>query len=305
MKVKSKGLISIIVVVVMFFILFMVMGIYAINSLRSGDSDDGFSGGGSSKSYISVVDVKGVILESREVIKLLLKAEKDEKSKAIIMRIESPGGAVGPTQEIYEEIRRIDKKKPVYASFGSIAASGGYYIGAATRKIFASPGSLTGSIGVIMQFMDLSKLYEWAMVKPTTVKGGRFKDLGNPARGLTEEEKIVMNELIDGVHHQFRMDILRVRAKKIKGDITLHTQGQIFSGSAAKKIGLVDELAGLWQAGRLIHKELELKGEFKLKFMKRKKSFSFGKILDNLDESVSQVKQQMILNQVPMLLFNP
>src|SRR5690606_11778859 len=161
--------------------------------------------------------------------------------KAILMRIESPGGAVGPTQEIYEEIRRIDsaydpkvkgeqKGKPVYASIGSIAASGGYYISAATRKIFANAGSLTGSIGVIMQFVDASELIEWAKVRPEIIKAGRYKDFGGPNRALTVQERELLEKTLSSVHEQFRKDILAIRQDRIQGDLNELSQGQIFSG---------------------------------------------------------------------------
>lgn len=302
-KSGSKGLFAILFLIFAFFILFIVFGIFALKTLTSDKDLNGTFATGPKNASIGVIEVSGIILTSNDTIKLLIQAEKDETIKAIIVRIDSPGGAVGPTQEIYEEIRRIDKIKPVYASFGSIAASGGYYIGAGARQIYANAGTLTGSIGVIMQFMDISKLYEFAKIKPTIVKGGVYKDIGNPARGLTPEEMALMKELIDSVHSQFRRDIIKGRGDRLKGDITLHTQGQIFSGESAQQIGLVDHLGGLWSAGRAIHKDMKLPGEFDLKFFKTKKDFSFSEILNNVEESVTQLKDRVILNRVPLLLY--
>jgi protease-4 len=260
----------------------------------------------SNKAHIGVITVEGVIMDSKDTIEMLQNAEEDKQLQAIILRIDSPGGAVGPTQEIYEEIQRIDKKKPIYASFGSIAASGGYYIGAATRKIWANPGTLTGSIGVIMEFMDLSKLYEFAKVSPQTVKAGRYKDAGNPARALTPEEKDMMDKLIAGVHKQFIGDIMKRRAGKIKGDITELAQGQIFSGESAMEAGLVDSMGSLWTAGRAIHTDLKIKDEFALKFIDKKKKMGLFDLVGSLEESVSKLNFNSLAemaNTKPRLMF--
>ena len=295
---KNKAVLGILIVVFLSFVLLMIFASYTMKNLKSeGSSFD--VGGFGDKGSIAVVEVNGVIMESKNLVELIHKAEKDKDTKAIIVRINSPGGAVGPTQEVYEEIRRIDqeyvdskgeKGKPVYASFGTIAASGGYYLGAATRRIYSNPGTITGSIGVIMQFMDLSKLYDWAMLNQQTIKSGLYKDVGQPNRPLTEEEKSLLNGVIGGVHEQFRNDILRTRKEKIKGDLNELSQGQIFSGEQAFKLGLVDELGSLWQAGRKIHEELELKGEFGFKFIEKKKKRGLWALMDNLDEAVTSVK---------------
>ena len=259
----------------------------------------------SNNAHIGVITIDGVIMDSKGTVELLQAAEEDKQIQAIILRIDSPGGAVGPTQEIYEEIQRIDKKKPIYASFGSIAASGGYYIGAATRKIWANPGTLTGSIGVIMEFMDLSKLYEFAKVSPQTVKAGRYKDAGNPSRSLTPEESDMMNKLLAGVHKQFIGDILKRRSGKIKGDITELAQGQIFSGESAMEVGLVDAMGSLWTAGRAIHTEMKMKDDFALKFIEKKKKLGLFDLMGSLEESISKLDFNSLaqMNQHPRLMF--
>ncbi len=254
---------------------------------------------------IGVVDIQGPIFESRKTIEKLHQASQENSLSAIIVRIDSPGGAVGPVQEIYEEILRIDKQKPVYASFGTIAASGGYYIGAATRKIFANSGTLTGSIGVIFQFANLSKLYEWAKISLKTVKAGRYKDIGNPSREMTVEELQLLQSTTDQVHGQFKRDILARRKDKIKGDMNEYAQGQIFSGEEALKIGLVDDIAGLWEAGRRIHQELKLKGEMELLFIKDKKPFKMMDFLQTLEEASSSLKGFLKLQNTPSFLYQP
>ena len=192
---RSKGIIGIFILIFVLFIVFLIFAFHTISTLRnSGDFTDKFS---EENAAIAVVEVEGVIMDSAETVKKLLKAEEDKKVKAIILRVNSPGGAVAPTQEIYEEIRRIDEKKPIYASFGTVAASGGYYIGAACRRIYANAGAMTGSIGVIMNFYDLSEVYKWAKVKSEIVKAGKYKDIGNNARNMTQEERALLNDMIE------------------------------------------------------------------------------------------------------------
>ncbi len=284
-------------------VMFISMLIFAFLLLRnfSPKMSEGLSV--NSESQVGVVEVSGAIMESKKVIKKLLKAEEDDSVKAIIVRIDSPGGAVGPTQEIYDEIVRIDSLKPVYASFGSVAASGGYYIGAAARKIYANKGTITGSIGVIMQFADLSKIYEFLKFKPEIIKSGIYKDIGSPNRPMTDKEKKLLNTTISKVHDQFRQDILSRREGKIKGDLLNISQGQIFSGQEALENGLVDGLGGLWGLSKDIHEELELDGNFrKLKFIKLKKDFSISTIMENL-ENPSEYAQGFIYNLLkPMFL---
>lgn len=304
---RSKGIVGIFILITSLFVIFLIFAFYTVSNLQSASKSSVSVDG--KNAPIAVVDVEGVIMDSKDTIKKLLIAEKDEGIKAIILRVNSPGGAVGPTQEIYEEVRRIDQEiKPIYASFGTVAASGGYYVGAATRKIYTNAGALTGSIGVIMNFFDLSELYKWAKVSPEVVKAGKYKDIGSAARKMTNQERGLLNEMIESVHGQFIMDIFKVREKKIKGGLDglkEYAQGQIFSGQGALKRGLVDEIAGLWEAGRRIHKELELKESFGLKFIKLKKDVSFFDIVRGLEESVENLNFKARTELIPLLLYKP
>tara|TARA_Y100000768_G_scaffold388778_1_gene387090 strand:- start:13863 stop:14783 length:921 start_codon:yes stop_codon:yes gene_type:complete len=300
---RSKGIVGIFILITVLFLIFLIFAFYTVSTLK--DSQGLSESLNAKNAPIAVIEVEGVIMESRKTVEKLIKAEKDDKIKAIIVRVNSPGGAVGPTQEIYEEIRRIDKEKPVYASFGTVAASGGYYIGAACRKIYSPAGALTGSIGVIMNFTNLEKLYEWAKIKPEVIKAGKYKDIGSPARSMTKEERLLLTELIEDTHEQFIMDIFKVREQKLVEGIEglrKYAQGQIFSGQGAKERGLVDEIAGLWQAGRLIHQELELKEEFGFKFIKLKKESQLMEILGGLEESVQDLGYFLKADSVPLLL---
>lgn len=307
---RSRSLTGLFILIFSLFIVFLIFAFFTIKSLK--ENSDSFENyvDLSENAQIAVIEISGPIMESKKIIRDLLTAEKDKSIKAIILRIDSPGGAVGPTQEIYEEVRRIDgdkeEGKPIFASFGTVAASGGYYIGAAARKIYTNAGTLTGSIGVIMQFMDLSRLYEFAKVNQQNVKAGIYKDQGDPSRALTEQETKMLKEMIDGVHKQFMDDIMKVRKDKIKGDIVQHAQGQIYSGEEAVKIGLADEIAGLWAAGRKIHQELGLKGKFGgMRFVKRKKNFSLTDFFENVEESIASIKHNVVASKMPTFMYAP
>lgn len=286
---RSKGIVSIFIVVTALFFVFLFFAFFSISQIKDIGSSEGVLE--SASAAIAVVPIEEPIMESKKIVEMLLAAEKSKTVKAIILRIDSPGGAVAPTQEIYEEVRRIDKSKPVYASFGNVAASGGYYIGAGARKIYANAGTLTGSIGVIMQMSDLSEIYKFLKYRTETIKAGRYKDIGNPGRAMTDEERDFLQKMVKGTHAQFITDIMNVRKDKIKGEITELAQGQIFHGQEAKEFGLVDEIAGLWEAGRRIHKELELPGEFSLRFMKpAKKKFDFSDFLEESGAFMNSVR---------------
>jgi protease-4 len=309
-KDKSKAIVGIFLLMTVLFLVFIVFAFYTVSSLKgSANLEKDFSIE-SETAPIAIVEIEGVIMESEKAVKKLMIAENDKNVKAILLRINSPGGAVGPTQEIYEEVRRIDAIKPVYASFGSVAASGGYYIGAATRKIFANAGALTGSIGVIMQFMDLSKLYEFAKVAPETIKAGKYKDVGSPARQMTAEERMLLNGMITKVHEQFIQDIHKVRGEKIIGGmegLREAAQGQIFSGEGAHERGLVDEIAGMWQAVRSIQDELKIKDDKSVKFIKIKKKMSFMEFIEGMEESLQDITHKIkgSSNMAPLFLYHP
>ncbi|MGE3610529.1 MAG: signal peptide peptidase SppA [Bacteriovoracaceae bacterium] len=301
---RSKGIVGIFILVTVLFFIFLMFAFFTVSKLKDTSSLGDSLLDASKHSEIAVIPIEDEIKESKKIVEMLLAAEEDKTVKAIILRIDSPGGAVAPTQEIYEEVRRIDKIKPVFASFGSVAASGGYYIGAACRKIYANAGTLTGSIGVIMQMADLSELAKFAKIKPETIKAGRYKDIGNPARSLTEEERMFLNDLLAGTHTQFKNDILAVRKNRLKKDISELAQGQIFHGYEAKELGLVDEVASLWQAGRMIHKEMKLKGKFALRYMKpAKKKFNLSDFLQETEDTLSSVKDMVKAKSSPAYLF--
>ncbi|MFN3535793.1 MAG: signal peptide peptidase SppA, partial [Desulfatiglandales bacterium] len=155
------------------------------------------------KEKVGVLTLEGAIMDSRQIIEELSEMVRDKSVKAIVLRVDSPGGSVGPSQEIYKEVLRAREKKPVVVSMGGLAASGGYYVASAASKIVASPGTVTGSIGVITQFVNLEGLMSKIGVQLEVVKMGEYKDMGSPHRALTEKEREMISTLIQDIHQQF------------------------------------------------------------------------------------------------------
>lgn len=216
-----------------------------------------------SSNRIGVVDIKGVIAEPQPVIHELDEFSKDNSIRAIIVRINSPGGGVAAAQEIYDTLVRIRKKKVVVVSMGTVAASGGYYIACGANKIVAEPGTITGSIGVIMEFFDVGNLLKWAKVKSEVVKSGKFKDIGSPFRAMKPDEKEYLQSVIDDVLIQFKTVVSENRHIPMS-KVNKIADGRIFAGDQALKLGLVDELGGLHTAKELAAKLSGIKGEPKL-----------------------------------------
>lgn len=200
-------------------------------------------------SKVALIRVEGVILDSREVIEQLEKHRMNPSVKAIVFRIDSPGGGVAPSQEIYEEILKTRKtdKKPVVASMGSVAASGGYYIASATDLIVANPGSITGSIGVLLQVPNISGLMQKIGVKAVVVKSGEHKDLASPTREMTAAERQILQGMLDDVHNQF-IDVVAKGRQIDRKKVEVMADGRIFSGREAQSLGLVDQLGNLQDA---------------------------------------------------------
>ena len=196
---------------------------------------------------LGVIDVKGVILESEEILANLVAFREEPKIKGIVLRIDSPGGAVGASQEIYDEVRRTSKVKPVFASMGSVAASGGLYVSLGAGKIVANPGTLTGSMGVILKFANLEGLFDKIGYKNEVVKSGRLKDIGSPSRPMTEEERQMLQGMIDNVQEQFVQAVSESRSLPA-AEVRKIADGRIFSGQQAKEYGLVDQLGNFSDA---------------------------------------------------------
>ena len=196
---------------------------------------------------IGVIEILGTITESRKTIEELRKFCENDSIKAIVLRVDSPGGGVGPSQEIHAEVINATHKKPVIVSMGSVAASGGYYIAAPANKIFANPGTITGSIGVIMKFTNVLQLMDKVGLKTSVVKSGIHKDIGSSMREMTPKEKALLQGLIDDVHSQF-VEAVSIDRKISEKKVRELADGRIFTGRQALKYGLLDELGGLQAA---------------------------------------------------------
>ena len=200
---------------------------------------------------IGIVKVDGVILDSIEINRQIREFSERSDIKAVVIRINSPGGSVAPSQEIYSEIKRLRERKKVVASMSSVAASGGYYIAVAAEKIVANPGTITGSIGVIVQYLNFEELFSKVGLKGNIIKSGRFKDTGSPFRSMNEAERKLLQELVDDVEVQFVEAVARGRGLDISSVQKL-ADGRIFTGAQAKEKGLVDEIGSLQDSIELV-----------------------------------------------------
>jgi protease-4 len=218
---------------------------------------------------IAIVEIKGIITQSTEIIEEMRQYEDDETVKAIILRIDSPGGGVGPSQEIHREVMKLKTKKKVLTSMGSVAASGGYYIACASDLIVANPGTITGSIGVVMEFTNLEELLKKIGVKGVVLKGGEHKDIGSPFREMTPGEKKIMQDVIDNVHQQFIKAVAEGR-KMEQGKVIPVADGRIFTGEQAKQFGLVDEMGNLEDTVDLAARLVKIDGRPTVIYPKRK-----------------------------------
>ncbi len=222
---------------------------------------------------IAVVKIEGVILDSKDIIEELREHRENKSVKAIMLRIDSPGGAVAPSQEIYTEVLNIrdEGKKKIVTSMGSVAASGGYYIASASDRIVANPGSVTGSIGVILELANVSGLMKKVGVESVVIKSGKFKDVGSLFRTMTPEERELLQGVIDDTYDQF-VDAVSAGRGINKEDLLPIADGRVFTGRQAKKLGLVDDLGSMQDAIKITADIAGIKGEPDI--IQKKKKFS-------------------------------
>ena len=207
-----------------------------------------------SKEGVGLIEVKGMILDSKETIRQLRYFLKQNSIKAVVMRVDSPGGIVAPSQEIYAEVKKFAAKKKIIVSMGSLAASGGYYISAPSTMIYANPGTITASIGVILKLSNIESLMDKIGIKSHTLKTGKYKDSGSPLRQFSAEDRAMLQSVIDNTHQQFVKAVAEGRKLPIE-DVRKIADGRILSGEQAKEYKLVDRLGTLQdaieEAGRL------------------------------------------------------
>jgi protease-4 len=219
---------------------------------------------------VGVIEVNGVIGDSKRLLRDLRRFEKEDHIKALVVRVNSPGGEVGPSQELYDALQRIAKKKKIVVSMGSLAASGGYYLSCAADKIYANPGTLTGSIGVIMETPNVQGLLKWAGVSMNTIKAGKMKDVGSPFREMAPDERAYLQAVLEDVHQQFIEAVAKGRHLKVE-EVEPIADGRVFTGRQAKKLKLVDELGGFEAAVAAAGKLAGVSGEPSLEYPRRER----------------------------------
>ncbi len=238
---------------------------------------------------VGLIELKGTIVDCRETLRQITDFRKNASIKAIVLRIDSPGGAVGPSQEIYREIRRTARSKPVVASMGSVAASGGYYIASAANHIVANPGTITGSIGVIIHLPNLQELFGKIGYQMTTIKSGQFKDIGNPAREMTPEEKELLQTTIDETYHQFVRDVALARNLP-EEEVRKVADGRIIMGEKALELKLVDQLGNFEDAIAKAGELAKIQGEPEVVEAKKRKFSLLDLVLgSDASERVSDI----------------
>jgi len=218
---------------------------------------------------VGVVKIEGFIGDIHDVVEQMNQFGKDDSIKAVILRIDSPGGGVASSQEIYQAVNDLKKKKKVVASMGSVAASGGYMVACATDKIVANPGTLTGSISAVMHFANVEELLKKVGLKATVVKSGKFKDIGSPVREMTPDEKALLQDLVDDISDQF-IEMVSKDRNIPKENVRKIADGRVFTGRQAHKLGLVDYLGDMGYAVTIAGEMAGIKGKPDVVYPKKK-----------------------------------
>jgi protease-4 len=241
---------------------------------------------------VGVVEVVGPILDGKTTLKELRDFGEADWIRAIVVRVDSPGGSVGPSQEIYQAVKRLREKKHILVSMGSVAASGGFYVACAGEKVYADPGTLTGSIGVISEFPNVSGLLKWAGVTMQTVTAGKMKDSGSPFREMTAEERSYFQAMLEDVHDQFISAVATGRNLP-EAEVRKVADGRVFTGRKAKELKLVDELGGLQDAVREAGKLAGIRGEPRIEYPRKERPFVRELFGDEADAMVHRLAARL------------
>jgi protease-4 len=244
-----------------------------------------------SPNKVAVLPVEGEIFEARDFLDQLHRYADASSVKAIVIRLNTPGGAVVPSQEMYEEIRKVKSRthKPIVASLDSVAASGGFYVASACDEIVSNPGSVTGSIGVILQWMNVKDLVAWAKLKPETIYSGTMKDAGDPMKDLTDAERAYLQRMTDQLHAQFIRAVAEGRKGKMsEADVARIADGRVFVGEEALQLKLVDQIGNLDDAVNVAARMAGIHGRPGVIYP-RKHRPNLLDLLSNTDDSESLV----------------
>ena len=271
-------------------LLFILGGALYISFYKAGlnfEHDGGFS----LRDKIGVVCVEGMIADSRDITEQLDEFGRDDSITAVVLRVDSPGGGVAASQEIYDAVIELKKTKKVVVSMGSVAASGGLLVACAADKIVANPGTITGSISAIMQFANFEELMKKIGMKSSVVKSGEYKDIGSPMRDMTPEEKVIIQELVDDIYNQF-VDVIVKDRKLPREKVVEIADGRVFSGRKAKELGLVDQLGDLTAAAKLAGSLAGKTGKFDLVYPSPKRSSFVDYFLEGAASHFSAVLRE-------------
>jgi protease-4 len=249
-----------------FLIITIIITVFVITFYLIGS----FSSVGAGK--IGVIEIEGAITDMKEAMEDVVNFKEDDSIKGVILRINSPGGAVGPTQEIYSEIKKLKQSKKVYVSMGSVCASGGYYLAVTGEKVYASPSTITGSIGVIMQQTVVEDLMKKIGVEANAIKSGPLKDTGTPFRKMRDDERKYLQGVIDSIYEQFVNDVAEGRQMPVDRVKQL-ADGRIYTGLQAKQMGLIDDIGTFYDVVDEMQKVLGIQGKPSLVYGKRPFSF--------------------------------
>ena len=240
----------------------------------------------SSVNRIGVVSINGPIYDSLKISEQLEEFANDGSIIAVVLHVDSPGGSVAASQEIYDAVVELRKSKKVVASMGSIAASGGLLVACAADKIIANPGTITGSISAIMQFANFEELLKKIGLKSSVVKSGKYKDIGSPLRDMTPEERKIIQELVDDIYNQF-VDVV-VKDRKLSREKVLEiADGRVFSGRRAKEYGLIDDLGDMNYAAKLATQLAGKDGKYELVSPRKKRESVFDYLLESAANRLS------------------
>lgn len=273
-----------------FFVIAFAAFVYWVAS-TSGDQTESVTPGGGEK--IAVVELKGPILSSEDIVRQVKKYRVNRSIKAILLRIESPGGGVTASQEIYEEVRAArDGGKPVVVSMGSMAASGGYYVACGGSRVVANRGTLTGSIGVISEFLQYGDALRKLGIDSKTIKSGKLKDSGTPMRKMTDEEQKYFQSLMDQVHRQF-IAVVETERDLDHETVVALADGRVFTGEQSVDLGLVDTLGTYEDAIRIAADLAGIRGEPSI-VKERKRSAWWEPLFGEANAAVKELKQELL-----------
>lgn len=279
----------------MLFVGFSII-IFATVLVKTGDKGYDYEEVRSGKGKIAIVELDFTIIDSKPIVRQFKKYREDKSIKAIVLHVNSPGGGVAASQEMYEEVKKTrDAGIPVIVSFGSIAASGGYYVACGGSLIVSNPGTLTGSIGVIISLMNFKELTDKLGIKDFTIKSGELKDAGNPMKEINEKDRAYFQDIVDDSYEQF-LDVVSKERKIDKEEVRRIASGRVYTGRQAKDIRLVDSLGTLEDAIKIAGVMAKIEGEPAIVKEKGKRNI-FDYIIENMTNNEIKVLKEDVYNE--------